>query len=780
MARVQWSVPDTRALLVCVALAAAWETRSSTLLGVGVSTLSVALQIVLWMLLFGMLVLAYGAIVPGDRQSMRRVSRRLGAALLLALASADVVRLATSPALEPVGWHGYHYLRLLVPLGFVAVWCTALLPRETRAIVRAVKAIDAVAALPALTVLLFVAAALVSASDLAFQLVRSGSAVENRLAVDVIEWRAWLTTTLVLFGVFTVVFAASSRAVTSIVLVSPIYGAIVFATIAKIKYMHSAVQPLDVLRLPEFMPLFASFFGFWALAASGLALVLWIIALVISWRRWRVPIPTSRRIGLGVGSFALLATVLMCFLPPSRVPHALGRMAVRLRAAAFAAGGPLPEHREMARNSGIVLNFLYELPTAFIATPAGYSAAAVESALHGYAETGATPSAARQRAGVNLVVYVVESLMDPDELGMQFTADPMPTFRQLHHTQVHGYGIVPNSFGGSASTEFELLTGMTTSFLPTGSTPYRQYIRRPLSSLPRVLRDRGYATVAIQADPRYYYDRERVYPLLGFESTVWLHGARGVQRAQRGRWPSDDAVVDAVIAASRQARPFFVFAFPSSTHAPYNTGVYAGSALDVAGAPSAAANAEVKEYVNAIRVADRAIGRLVEHFRGEKDSTIVVVLGDHLPPLTAEAYSVFSDRLKQMSAPERDRAARRVPLVVWANFELPTEEKTLSVNLLPPYLLEKLGVPRAGLFAVTDSVRRLLPVVSALLQGMDGRLWPRTMVPAAFEGILHDYQLVQYDFLLGEQFALGARAASPPGATPSAAVAPSSTSREKR
>ena len=32
------------------------------------------------------------------------------------------------------------------------------------------------------------------------------------------------------------------------------------------------------------------------------------------------------------------------------------------------------------------------------------------------------------------------------------------------------------------------------------------------------------------------YDRERVYPLLGFDRVVWLNGAPNVPWAPRGRW----------------------------------------------------------------------------------------------------------------------------------------------------------------------------------------------------------------------------------------------------
>jgi hypothetical protein len=294
---------------------------------------------------------------------------------------------------------------------------------------------------------------------------------------------------------------------------------------------------------------------------------------------------------------------------------------------------------------------------------------------------------------------------------------------------------------------------MSTAFLPDGSIPYRQYVRGPLPTLPRTLRELGYATVAVQADPKHYYDRERVYPLLGFDRIVWLHGEAGVQRAERGAWPSDDAVVDSVIGASEARRPFFVFAFPSSTHSPYSFGTYRGSALDVTGAPTPESAAEVKEYVNAVRVADRAIGRLVEHFRGRRDSTIVVVLGDHLPPLSADALRAFSDRLATQSPAERALARRRVPLLVWANFTLPVGQPTLSANMLAPFVLERMGIPPSMLFAVTDSVRRVTPVVSEVVQSGDGRLWARDSIPVSLNRLLDDYRLVQYDLLFGRRSA---------------------------
>ena len=77
--------------------------------------------------------------------------------------------------------------------------------------------------------------------------------------------------------------------------------------------------------------------------------------------------------------------------------------------------------------------------------------------------------------------------------------------------------------------------------------------------------------------------------------------------------------------------------------------------------------------------------------------------------------------------------------------------------MVSAYVLERLGAPRRAIFAVTDSLSRTLPVVSAVVQATDGRIWPQADVPTALRGPIDDYRLLQYDLLLGDQFALRKR-----------------------
>ena len=706
---------------------------------------------------YAMFVLAYGAVARAPAESAARLARRVGFALLLALVSTQLVKMAAKPVLRPLDWMYFHYLRRFVAPAFAVLWCAVLLPRETAAIARAARRRE-VAPYVALALLLLAAAVLVSAGDFAFQHVGSDSPVQRQLARDLIKPRPWATTTLILFVVLSLLFAVTSSVTVSVLLVAPIFATMVVATLGKIRFMHSAVQPLDLLTLPELLPLLGSFIGSRAIVAGVAGIVLWLGALVYALRRMRTPMSLRRRWTIGIASFVLLVACIGVFLPRERLPGPLARRGDEVEALTIHLGAPPGgQFRESARSYGIVLTFLSELRSAFVAVPRGYSAKLVDRTMGGYSSPAATARPVKRSGGVSLVIYLVESFMDPIDLGLGYTVDPMPHFRATAAEQVHGHAIVPYTFGGSAETEFELLTGMSTSFLPVGSIPFRQYIRRPLPALPRMLHDLGYASVAVQAGPRTYYDRERVEPLLGFDRTIWPYGAPGVALAERARWPSDDAIVDSVIATSQLSRPFFVFAFPASSHSPYTTGKFARSDLAVTGAPTAAATAEATEYAYAVRAADRAIGRLIDHFRGRRDSVIIAVMGDHLPPLSAEVLQRFTQKLAGLGPVERTRALHATPLLVWANFKLPPAELTTSTNLLPAYLLERMGVTPTGLFAVTDSVRRTFPVAAIVAQEANGRLWMAADVPSALRRPLDDYRLLQYDLLLGEQFALRRR-----------------------
>jgi hypothetical protein len=727
--------------LVAIGLLAGWAAHQGTLPGQAFGLPGLLLTMVIWAALFMGVARAYRSVARGRGGEGRAPNRQVAAGLVLALVATQLCRLLVRHAVGPAAWQHFFYLEWLLPPALLVLAWVLLLPRDTVELYRVARADPVWSTWLAFGLLLATAAALTSLSDMAFE----WRGLDLRLRHDLVEPNAWVTNVTLLFAAYVLAFAVTRRVAAAVFVVSPVYLVLGIATLAKIRFMHAAVQPLDLLRLPEFAPLFDRFFGTASVVALAMALLLWLGALaavrdVVPWG-----LSPPRRLVLGVAALAVLLSVpAAMFLAPTH--PALGEMV-------SAAGAPQDLHREKARANGVLLSFLSELHSAFVPAPTPYSARAVAAAV-ARRHASDTVALGHARSHVNLILYVVESFMDPDDLALHYTSDPIPNVRAAAGGRISSHGIVPERFGGSANTEFEVLTGMTMAYLPEGSLPFRQYIRHPVPSLPRFLSERGYSTTAVQADAKYYYNREQAYDLLGYQDVVWLNDSVGVERAARPGWPADQAVVNAVIAASRGHRPFFVFAFPSSTHSPYNSGVYRSSTLDVTDPIPGDTAGEVKEYINALHVSDQAIGALIEHFRREPDSTVIAIVGDHLAPLSAEALSRFFDGLSGLNETEQARRTRRVPLVVWANFPLPTAAGELSLNGLPALLLEEMKVRPEGLLAVSDEVRRRLPVVSSYVQTADGRMWSPDSVPADARVLLDDYRLLQYDALLGKRYAL--------------------------
>ena len=99
--------------------------------------------------------------------------------------------------------------------------------------------------------------------------------------------------------------------------------------------------------------------------------------------------------------------------------------------------------------------------------------------------------------------------------------DCLPFISSLKENSVKGKLHVSIVGGNTPNSEFEFLTGMSMGFLPAGSIPYQQFIKSPLPSLVTQMNDLGYRTVAMHPYLASGWDRNTVYPYLGFEETYF-------------------------------------------------------------------------------------------------------------------------------------------------------------------------------------------------------------------------------------------------------------------
>lgn len=681
----------------------------------------------LWLLSFAVLALIFRRFAHpnGERHLIRRLAFAHAA---IAIGCVPAALAIESSALLRAPVYKDLYLVALVLLCFAV-----LLKRETQALWRALLERPLGPAVAAVVTAMLVAAFVVGFVDLLLHLDGRWKATFQLSHVT------FAANTLLLAAVSLLGFALTARLAPAILVGSAAYVVLGVATLLKITYMHAAVQPLDLLYIAEFMPQFGSTFGPLGVIACVTAGGVLAGATVWLWVRRRAGLTTIQRMTLASLSLALL------------IAPGLAQSREEARRSLETLGISILSHDSLrsVRKNGVLLEFLSLMPDMLRVAPEGYSRESVAAIAERHQLGHLTPSAAQEAERASVIIYMIESLMDPDDLGLTFTTDPIPNLRALAAEHSSGHAVVPSRFGESASSEFEVLTGMSMYFLPTRSVAYKQYVKRQIPSLPCLLKSKGYRTIAVQADPATFYNRSEVYEHLCFDRIYWLQEDQSVARAVVPKYPADIALVDAVITEVSAEGPAFIFAFPSSTHHPYDRQHFAHSTLDVADSVPRRARAELKYYLNTLHVADAAVRQLVDRLAALERHTVLAIVGDHLPPLSIGALKHFYHRLEGKTPAEVLLAERRVPLLVWSNFPRTRERLSLSLNLLGAHLLDAAGIDRSGFSEFVSRLQREITILSPQIVGQHGVYWAPETVPAEYRSWIEDYALLQHDALFG-------------------------------
>lgn len=395
----------------------------------------------------------------------------------------------------------------------------------------------------------------------------------------------------------------------------------------------------------------------------------------------------------------------------------------------------------MTKVNGIAVTFAMDLAYVTVEKPSGYRASEEQAVLEQYGEQ----ETERAEELPNIIAVMNESFSDLAVLG-DFTVneDYMPYLHRLQQgnaNTVTGYLNVSVCGGNTANTEFEFLTGNTMAFLPQGSIPYQQYITGKLDSLPSYLASLGYQTVATHPYNASGWQRDTVYPLLGFSESIFRDQYWGASQVRK--YVSDDSCVDKIIQlyeGKEEGKPLFVFNVTMQNHGGY-TDLYDNFTpeIQVEGVNSTA----VSQYLSLIRLSDASLEKLIQYFSGVDEKTIVVFFGDHQPNDTVAAPILAKNGIsvKNMDA-EQLKLRYQVPYVIWANYDIGEETgKDTSANYLAADVLRYAGVAPDAYLDYLSGLKEQYPIISAMrVVTADGE---DTDATAQKEG-LSDYQKLQY------------------------------------
>lgn len=355
-----------------------------------------------------------------------------------------------------------------------------------------------------------------------------------------------------------------------------------------------------------------------------------------------------------------------------------------------------------------------------IALPAGYRAqgiADVEKLVgENFADTG------EAQTDVNVVYVQLESFIDPAEiLKLELSENPVPTWTALTEQYSSGYLTVPVVGAGTANTECEVLTGLSTRIFGPGEYPYQTRLKdRTVESVAYDLKENGYAAHAIHNHRATFYSRNKVYANLGFDDFTPLEYMPRVDRTPK-KWSKDGVLTGQIVKALDVTpdQPDLVFTVSVQGHGKYPTEpVLEDPAVTVTSCPDETNRYAVEYYVNQIHEMDQFVADLTAALSQREEKTVLVLYGDHLPSLGLEHEDMKSGTLY------------RTRYVIWNNFGMEKEDEDLSAFQLSPVVLGRLGISTGFMNRFHQSCR-----------GESVYRW--------------DLRLLQYDVLYGQGYLYG-------------------------
>lgn len=410
--------------------------------------------------------------------------------------------------------------------------------------------------------------------------------------------------------------------------------------------------------------------------------------------------------------------------------------------------------------NGMVVTFVMNLAYMSIDEPDGYDRTEVEALLASYEDVepgdgaGQGGSAGNGTAGEggsqlpNIIVVMNEAFSDMASVA-DFTAseDYMPFIHSLQQgaeNTITGNLQVSVCGGNTANSEFEFLTGNSMAFLPQGSIPYQQYMIHEIPAIPEHLKDLGYYTMATHPYNATGWDRDTIYPLLGFDRSIFI---KEYDRSNKLRsYISDAACVDKIIEAyegKEEGTPLFLFNVTMQNHGGY-TDKYTNFTPDIT--VEGLSNTSVEQYLSLLKVSDAEFERLVTYFAHVEEDTVIVFFGDHQPnDAVAGPLAKLNGKNVKKFTEEELLTRYEVPYVIWANYDI--EEGTgidTSLNYLGVKTLETAGVETYAYQNFLQELEKEYPVISSMqAQTADGTI---SNAEEEEEG-LRLYQSIQYYYM---------------------------------
>lgn len=283
----------------------------------------------------------------------------------------------------------------------------------------------------------------------------------------------------------------------------------------------------------------------------------------------------------------------------------------------------------------------------------------------------------------NIIFLQLESFVDPTIVkGIEYSRDPIPNFRKLMKENSTGILSVPAVGAGTANVEFEAMTGISARFFGPGEYPYKSVLtEKTCESVPYDLKQLGYSTHAIHNHRGAFYNRNKVFKNLGFDTFTCLEYMNNVVKTPKN-WAKDGLLVSNIGDALKSTEgPDYIYTISVQGHGKYpSEEVITDPAIKVTKAPNEEKKWGYEYYANQLYEMDAFIMHLTRNLNRFDEDVVLVIYGDHLPALDMTEEELKSGNLYETQ------------YVIWSNFGLQKQDEDLATYEISPRLLKRLGI----------------------------------------------------------------------------------------
>lgn len=343
----------------------------------------------------------------------------------------------------------------------------------------------------------------------------------------------------------------------------------------------------------------------------------------------------------------------------------------------------------------------------------------------------------KNKSGIkpNVIVVMEESMFDMQKLDeIKFSKDIDSNIKKYQKATT----ISPRYGGGTASVEFEALTGFSNIFFVDNVVQYSTYWNSPNDKIPSIAKEfhkNGYATTAIHPNGADFYNRNIVYNAMGFDKFLNIKDfSENSQQNARGYILDSEVnkMIDKQLNSTDESQ--FIFAVTIENHGAYNSEKIRNDIELSSDKLSKEQIDEAEVYAEGLYDADNFIDQLIQMVKNTDKPTIVYVWGDHLPALSFLDESGFLKDVNNKYS---------TPLVAYSNFkDININSQYITPNQIAPQVIKDAGISYSSYFDYIYNLRKKYPVIHKESGvNMDDEM-------------IKKYELLQYDLLFGDKYLL--------------------------